>query len=129
VVGEFSLPRGVLNGKDHDFFRSLVKAVVNQIFVFSHGNFANRFDGLTAAYVRKLHKISQGIEYGGADPCSSLRAARLKIIGDAFEIGDCARRIVQLHEPSKRRKAASTCADVANSRRFAWASPSSTAGK
>src|SRR5216684_2489857 len=110
------------------FASSRIDGVINKVGIFPGDELAHALHRLSPSDVGKQDKVLQGIDDGRAHAQRGGRIALAYIIGDVDEVLHRARREAQLHR-SKRRKAASTSASLANWRRLAWARPSSTAGR
>src|SRR5216684_218618 len=119
---------GMLDAEDNDVVGGRIDSVINKVGIFPGDELAHALHRLSPSDVGKQDKVLQGIDDGRAHAQRGGRIALAYIIGDVDEVLHRARREAQLHR-SKRRKAASTSASLANWRRLAWARPSSTAGR
>src|SRR6476620_1528421 len=118
----------VLDRDDDDFIGGDIHLVIDEIRVSARNQLAHAFYVLQSPCIWKLCQGLHAVENRGAHAGRAARATRPQIVTDCCEVLSRALRKAQLHL-SKRRKAASTSASVANSRRRACASPSKTAGK
>src|ERR1051325_1136838 len=116
------------NGDDHDLFDGFINRVVHKIGILPGHDLAHALDGLPPSDLGPQNEILQRIEDGAAHTNGSCGISGADIVRDVDKILGRAGCEAKLHL-SKRRKAASTSASVANSRRCACARPSSTADK
>src|SRR5438105_13905861 len=118
--------RGLLNRQDNDFLCSLVDRVIDEIAVSGRHEFADALDILGTTDRRKKCQALKRAQYRISHRERRGRITDMQILGNLCKVARRAWCEPQPHR-SKRRKAASTSSSVANSRRFACASPSITA--